>query len=54
IYGKKLKAPKEMSDVRNLVLEDYQTTLEKEWVEALRRKYTVEVYPDIIATVNKH
>ena len=54
IYGKKLKAPKEMSDVRNLVLEDYQTMLEKEWVEALRRKYTVEVYPDIIATVNKH
>lgn len=54
IYGKKLKNPKDMEDVRNQVVADYQAQLEKEWVAALRRKYTVEVYPDIIATVNRH
>lgn len=53
VYGKKLKRPKEMSDVRNQVTADYQALLEKQWVAALRKKYTVEVYPEIVATVNK-
>ena len=54
IHGKKLKAPKEMADVRSAVTTDYQNALEKAWVEALRKKYTVEVYPEVVATVNKH
>lgn len=53
VYGKKLKRPKEMSDVRNQVTADYQALLEKQWVAALRKKYAVEVYPEIVATVNK-
>lgn len=53
VYGKKLKQPKEMSDVRNQVTADYQALLEKQWVAALRKKYAVEVYPEIVATVNK-
>ena len=38
VYGQKLKAPKEMTDVKAQVLADYQDALEKEWVEGLRRK----------------
>ena len=33
VIGKKLKAPKEMDDVRALVVADFQETLEKEWVK---------------------
>ena len=54
VYGKKLKAPKEMSDVRTLVVADYQDELEKQWVEQLRKKYQVVVNEDVLATVNKH
>ena len=42
-----------MSDVRNQVTADYQAQLEKQWIAELRKKYTVEVYPEIVATVNK-
>ena len=52
-YGKKLKAPQEMADVRAQVTADYQAQLEKEWVAELRKKYTVVVYPDIVATVKE-
>lgn len=54
VYGKKLTAPKEMSDVRAQVLADYQDMLEKEWVAQLRRKFTVEVDEAVLKTVNKH
>lgn len=54
VYGKKLKAPKEMSDVRALVVTDYQEYLEKQWVEQLRRKYQVTVDENVLNTVNKH
>ena len=54
VYGKKLTAPKEYTDVRGLVLQDYQEQLEKEWVATLRRKYTVEVDESVLKTVNKH
>lgn len=51
VYGKLMKAPKEMADVRVQVVADYQSYLEKLWVEELRRRYTVEVYPEVVATV---
>ena len=54
IYGKKLKAPKEMSDVRSLVTSDYQELLERNWVAELRKKYLVEVYEEVVKTVNNH
>lgn len=54
VFGKKLTAPKEMSDVRAQVLADYQDMLEKEWVAQLRRKFTVEVDETVLKTVNKH
>lgn len=54
VYGKVIKAPKEMDDVRGLVVADYQEALEKEWMEGLRKRATVKVYDDVVATVNKH
>ncbi len=54
VYGKKLKAPKEMSDVKALVVTDYQEYLEKQWVEQLRKKYQVTVDENVLNTVNKH
>lgn len=54
VYGKKLKAPKEMDDVRSLVVADYQEFLEKQWVEQLRRRYQVIVNEEMLQTVNKH
>lgn len=54
-YGKVLKkGPQEYTDVKALVVADYQELLEKEWVAQLRKKYKVVVNQDVLATVNKH
>lgn len=53
VYGKKLNAPQEMADVRNQVTADYQSMLEKQWVAELRKRYTVEVYDNIVDTVKE-
>ena len=54
VFGKVLKAPKDYTDVRGQVTADYQDMLEKDWVARLREKYPVEVYNNVVATVNKH
>lgn len=54
VYGKKLKAPKEMADVRSQVIADYQEELEKEWVAQLRKRYSVSVNEAVLKTVNNH
>ena len=54
-YGKILKkGPEDYTDVRGLVTADYQDMLEKEWVEALRKKYNVVVNEEVLKTVNNH
>ncbi len=54
VIGKVLKAPQTYLDVKSQVTTDYQAEKEKEWVEQLRAKYAVEVYDDVVKTVNKH
>lgn len=54
VYGKKIKAPQDVDDVRQQVTEDYQSALERAWVARLRSRYTVQVRDDVVATVNKH
>ncbi|MDY4668078.1 MAG: peptidylprolyl isomerase [Prevotella sp.] len=54
VYGKKLKAPQDYTDVKGLVTADYQDALEKEWVATLRKEYPVVINRDVLATVNKH
>jgi peptidyl-prolyl cis-trans isomerase SurA len=54
-YGKMLKkGPEDYTDVRGLVVADYQEALEKEWVAALRKKYVFTVNKEVLETVNKH
>lgn len=54
-FGKVLKKnPEDYTDVKSLVVSDYQDELEKQWVAALRKKYPVEVDKQVLSTVNKH
>lgn len=48
------KGPDTYTDVRSEVTADYQNLLEKQWVSELRKRYTVILYPEALATVNKH
>lgn len=50
-YGKMLKAPEELDDVRSLVLADYQEVMEQEWIKRLKARYPVSVNFDIVDTV---
>ena len=54
VYGKKLKKPRSLKDVRGPVLTDYQDKKEQEWVEQLRKRYTVEIDEAVLKTVNRH
>lgn len=54
IYGRKINAPEEVDDVRQQIITDYQNSLEKQWVEALKKRYKVSVDDKVLATVNKH
>lgn len=48
------KGPDTYEDVRGEVTADYQALLEKQWVNELRKRYSVVLYPEVLATVNKH
>jgi peptidyl-prolyl cis-trans isomerase SurA len=50
-YGKMLKGPEEMDDVRSLVVGDYQDSMEKAWVEQLKKRYPVSVDEKVLSTV---
>ena len=54
-FGKVLKkGPEDYTDVKALVVADYQDQLEKDWVATLRKKYPVFVDEKVLDTVNKH
>ena len=54
VWGKKVTAPRTTLAVKGQVTADYQNEQERLWVEKLRKKFAVEVYDDVIKTVNKH
>lgn len=47
------KYPASYKDVRGPLTADYQSELEKQWVESLRTKYRWEVYPEVMKLVNQ-
>lgn len=47
------KYPGSYMDVRGPVTADYQMEMERQWVESLRKKYPVELFPEVLQTVNK-
>lgn len=53
-FGETMKKPKSYKDVKGQVTTDLQNKLESEWVEELKKKYSVKVYDDVLSTVNKH
>lgn len=54
VNGKLLKnKPEDYTDVKGLVISDYQNYLEKRWLEALRAKYKVDINQEVVNTVNK-
>lgn len=55
LSGKLLKkGPESYTDVRGLVISDYQNFLEESWIKTLRNKYKVIVYKEVLNTVNKN
>lgn len=50
-YGKMLKAPEELSDVKALVIADYQSAMEEEWLKVLEKKYPAEINQEVLKTV---
>lgn len=54
VQGKILKKPASYTDVQGEVTTDYQNECERQWVEQLRKKYTVTVEQEVLKTVNKH
>lgn len=55
LKGKMLKkGPESYIDVRGLVISDYQTYLEKVWIDSLKRKFNVSIYEEVVNTVNKN
>ena len=55
LSGKVLaKGPEVYTDVRGLVISDYQNFLEENWIKSLRAKYKVIVNKEVLNTVNKN
>ncbi len=50
-YGRLLKAPESISDVRALVVADYQDEMEKQWLKELETRYPATVNEDVLTTV---
>ena len=53
-YRKKRYGKKKFEEVRAAVTADWQDELEKRWVAALRKRYDVVIYDEVLKTVNKH
>ena len=51
LLGEMLNTPNSYTDVRGLVVTDYQNYLEEEWVKQLNEKYKVTVYPEVLNTM---
>lgn len=54
VYGTLLTNPKVYSDVKGMVIADYQDEMEKAWIQELRHKYNVNVNHSVLQTVNNH
>jgi peptidyl-prolyl cis-trans isomerase SurA len=44
-------APKSLEEARGAVISDYQTYLEKQWIEELKAKYSVNIDKRVLAEV---
>ncbi|MBQ8056244.1 MAG: hypothetical protein IJ270_05465, partial [Paludibacteraceae bacterium] len=51
--GKLYKKPQDYTDVRGPLTADYQEYLDKQWIERLRKKYTIKVNTDVLDSFKK-
>lgn len=49
--GRIIDAPEEAADVRGLAVTDYQTQLEKDWLQSLRANYPVKIDKKVLDTL---
>ena len=54
VSGRVLHAPEEYSDVRGLVVTDFQAYLEEQWIKYLRAKFPVVVYHEVLKMVKEN
>jgi len=54
VSGRVLQAPEEYSDVRGLVIADFQAYLEEQWIKYLRAKFSVVIYHDVLKMVEEN
>ena len=54
VVGVLLDKPETYRDVKGAVISDYQRFLEEKWVKSLRKKYKVEIFEEVLKTVNNH
>ena len=52
-YGKVIKTPEEMSDVKAAVIADYQDAMEKDWLKQLAARYPFTLNKEVLATVKE-
>ncbi|MDU1904495.1 MAG: peptidylprolyl isomerase [Dysgonomonas sp.] len=51
IHGKMISEPEELDDVSGLVVNDYQSILEKQWTDSLLKKYKIEINKDVLESI---
>ena len=51
VRKKMVPAPKSISEARGIITADYQTFLEKEWIDQLKKKYSVTVDKAVLDTI---
>jgi peptidyl-prolyl cis-trans isomerase SurA len=51
VIGKLLTIPEEYTDVRGLVITDYQNYLEEQWIKKLNEKYSVTIYQEVVNAI---
>lgn len=54
LEGRKIAQPESYRDVKTQLVKDYQKVLEEGWIDALRKKYPVEIKQEALKTVNNH
>lgn len=52
VLGKRLKGPEAYTDVRHAVLEDFRMAQEENRLGDLRKRFAVEINPEVLKTVN--
>ncbi|MCD8290395.1 MAG: peptidylprolyl isomerase [Prevotella sp.] len=52
ICGKILETPESYTDVKGLVISDYQNYLDQEWIKKLRKRYPVIIRKEVLATID--